>query len=160
MNKNKTDYTTLVINGRVREREKITDYDIYSTQTLEEIIQLQLDMFDVFYVCDIFNVFELWEYYSNASCAAFLEYSKGFFCEQCKNIIEQAKHPVYLDCPDIEEIKITPENVNIIKSQAMDLIDFFRKNKEKDKYILDEETNNKYIEKLNIIFENINYIDK
>ena len=157
MDKNKTDYMTLFINGCVREREEIIDYDIYTTSIMEEMFQLQLDMFDAGYVCDIFNVIELWDYYSDACRASFLEYSKGYFCEEYKKIIESARHPVYCECSGIDEIKITPEKANIIKSQAMDLIEFFQKNKEKG---LNEETNNKYIEKLKIIFENINYIDK
>lgn len=120
---------TLVINNIKREREEINDFSIYCIDEMETMLQLQSDMLETGYICDIFTAIELWEYYSDSKCSQFLGYSKGEFCENYKEIIDDAKYPVYCECSGIEEIDISTEDENKVKKQAKELYEFFNKNK-------------------------------
>ena len=117
---------TLIINNMKREREGISSYSIYSTSEMEDLFQLQQDMFDAGYVCDIFTVDEFWSYYSDSYCAVFLGYAKGQFNEDsAMRIIEQAKYPVYDECSGIEIIELNEKDEKKIKEQTKKLFDYF-----------------------------------
>ena len=117
---------TLVINNMKREREGISSYSIYDISEIEDLFQLQQDMIDTGYVCDIFTVDEFWSYYSDSYCAVFLGYAKGQFNEDsAMRIIEQAKYPVYDECSGIEIIELNEKDEKKIKEQSKELFDYF-----------------------------------
>ena len=121
---------TLVINNMKRERESIQDFSIYCIEKMKDLLQLQQDMFDSGYVCDIFTVDELWSYYSDSYCAGFLGYSKGQFSDNPQYIIEHATHPVYCECSGIEIIELEQKDEKKIKEQAQEFLDYFNNNYE------------------------------
>ena len=117
---------TIIINNMKREREGITSYSIYRVSEMEDLFQLQQDMFSIGYVCDILTVNEFWEYYSDSYCAEFLGYTRGEFNEDsAMEIIEHTKHPVYWECSGIEIIELNEKDEKKIKEQSKELFDYF-----------------------------------
>lgn len=116
-----------IIYKKERLDKNLNNYDILEFDFADDLFQLQQDMMKHDYYLDIFSVSDFWSYYSDAYCAGFLVYTKDTFNEE---MIEESKHPVYMNLPDIEIKDISDNEANKIKEDANKLYEIYLKVKE------------------------------